>query len=297
LTDPRTSFQPGRRSKIALANDGDLTITFLGVGAAFATEAFQSNILLVKGPNHLLIDLGTKGSLALRKAGLSVLDITNLLATHSHADHIGGIEEWLLKSRYVGPGIHGCGIGEYRPNLFTTREYADTLWDASLRGGLQHADETGMLTLEDYVEIRLATPLEGYGRPVYDLTLGEGADALHVKLMRTRHIPSASPSWDDAFFSVGLLVDDRVLISGDTMFDRDLVQEFGADAEAIFHDCQESRGGVHASYGELVTLPDDLRAKTTLYHLPRGITERFEPANDGFAGWAKNFLMGSYVFK
>ena len=95
---------------------------------------------------------------------------------------------------------------------------------------------------------------------------------------------------------MGLLVDDRVLISGDTTFDLELIDEFGKDAEAIFHDCQDVIGGVHAAYPELLTLPDDIRNKMTLYHLPRGIVDKFDPQADGFAGWAKSFREGSYLF-
>jgi ribonuclease BN (tRNA processing enzyme) len=296
LISPRDSFRPGRRPKIALTNDGPLAITFLGVGAAFATEAFQSNMLLVKGRTHLMVDLGTKASLALRQAGLSVLDIEHLLATHSHADHIGGIEEWFLKSRYLAPRSRNCEIGEYRPTLYTTEEYARILWKASLRGGLERSERSRLMALDDYVNVVLAEPLAGYSRPVHRFTVGSGDDAFDVKLMRTRHIPTDAPGWEGTFWAVGLLVDDRVLISGDTTFDRELVEEFGAGAEAIFHDCQDVKGGVHAAYEELLTLPDELRQRMTLYHLPRGIIDKFRPEDDGFVGWAKPFRDGSYVF-
>jgi ribonuclease BN (tRNA processing enzyme) len=296
VTTSRYSFQPGRRPAIELSNTGDLQVAFLGVGAAFATEAFQSNIFLIKGRTHLLVDLGTKASLALRDAGLSVLDIQNLLATHSHADHIGGIEEWCLKSRYLAPKLMGGAYGDYKPNLYTTEEYLRVLWKASLRGGLELCEDAHTMTLHDFVEVHLADPQDGYGRPVWKFTVGEGDDAIRIKLMRTRHIPSRSKGWDRQFWAVGLLVDDRVLISGDTTFDPELIEEFGADAEAIFHDCQDVIGGVHAAYEELLTLPDDMRSKMILYHLPRGITEKFDPQADGFAGWAKSFREGSYLF-
>jgi ribonuclease BN (tRNA processing enzyme) len=296
LTTSRYSFRPGRKPAIDLGNSGELEVTFLGVGAAFATEAFQSNIFLVKGRTHLLVDLGTKASLALRDAGLSVLDVEHLLVTHSHADHIGGLEEWCLKSRYVAPRIMGCRIGDYRPHLYTTPEYVRILWKASLRGGLELSEDSGPMSLEDYLTVHLATPLEGYGRPVHAFGVGEGADRIEVKLMRTRHIPTSTPGWETGFWSVGLLVDDRVLISGDTTFDPELLEEFGKGTEAIFHDCQDGRGGVHAAYEELLALPDELRAKMILYHLPRGITDKFRPEDDGFVGWAKSFRQGSYLF-
>ncbi|MBW2278821.1 MAG: hypothetical protein JRF63_15115, partial [Deltaproteobacteria bacterium] len=62
MTISRYSFQPGRRPEISLTNSGELQVTFLGVGAAFATEDYQSNIFIKKGRTHLLVDLGTKAS-------------------------------------------------------------------------------------------------------------------------------------------------------------------------------------------------------------------------------------------
>jgi glyoxylase-like metal-dependent hydrolase (beta-lactamase superfamily II) len=259
---------------------------------------FQSNMFVVKGRTHVMIDLGSKASVALHDAGLSVLDVENLVVTHSHADHVGGIEEWCLKARYAAPFVRKVARGEYKPNLLTTEEYARVLWDATLRGGLEHSEEArpgGRMSLSDYVSLVYGDHLDGYGRPVYGLSVGQGADAIDLKLMRTNHVPDNSADWRTAFYSVGVLVDDRVFITGDTMFDRDLVEEFGARADVIFHDCQDFTGGVHASYEELRALPPHLREKTILYHLTDNARGKFEPGKDGFAGWAACYREGKYL--
>lgn len=292
-------FRPRKEGRIALTNDGSLELNFLGVGSAFATTMFQSNLFVVKGSNHVLIDYGSKASVALHKAGLNTLEIENLLVTHSHADHIGGIEEWCLMARYAAPFIKKCARGEYKPNLLTTADYAHILWDNSLRGGLEHSEETQpgrRLALSDYVNLVHGEYLTGYGRPVYRITVGSGDTAIDLKLMRTNHIPDSSRSWQTAFYSLGVLIDDRVLVSGDTMFDREVIDVFGSTAEAIFHDCQDYTGGVHASYEELRGLPGRLKAKTVLYHLPDAIKAKFNPEEDGFVGWAQAFDEGSYLF-
>lgn len=292
-------FRKAETGGIDLTNDGDLELVFLGVGAAFANTMFQSNFFIVKGSTHVLVDLGSRASIALDEAGLSVLDVENLLATHSHADHVGGIEEWALKARYAAPFAKGCARGEYRPNLLTTADYAHILWDCTLRGGLEHSEETQpgkRMSLSDYVNLIHGEYLSGYGRPVYRLRVGEGDDAIDLKLMRTNHIPDNSTGWQTAFYSVGILIDDRVFVSGDAMFDRELVDVFGTRAEAIFHDCQDFTGGVHASYDELKSLPAKLRKKTYLYHLTDGIEDKFDPIADDFAGWTRPFRKGSYVF-
>lgn len=291
-------FKTDKKGRIVLASDGALEVVFLGTGSAFATERYQSNIFVVRGKNHVLIDLGSRASMALNSAGLKVVDIQNLVVTHSHADHIGGLEEWCLMARYLAPYIKGCARGEYKPNLITTADYAHILWDYSLRGGLEHSEETQpgrRLALSDYVHLVYGEYLSGYGRPVYHTQVGDGPDAIDIKLMRTNHVPDSSMSWQTAFYSVGVVIDDRVFISGDTMFDRELSDVFGSKAAVIFHDCQNFTGGVHASFEELATLPDKIRKKTFLYHLPDGTTEKFDPKSHGFAGWAEDYTQGRYV--
>ncbi|MGC8766060.1 MAG: MBL fold metallo-hydrolase, partial [Brevinematia bacterium] len=86
--------------KLSLKNDGYLSLFFIGVGSAFTKKHYQTNLLIIKGDKHLLIDCRTKCPQGLYNIGLSVTDIENYLITHSHADHIGGLEEVGLINRY-----------------------------------------------------------------------------------------------------------------------------------------------------------------------------------------------------
>ena len=52
-------------SNIELTNDGYLSLFFLGTGNAFTKTSFQTNLLVVKGQTHLLIDCGTLCSYAI----------------------------------------------------------------------------------------------------------------------------------------------------------------------------------------------------------------------------------------
>jgi len=82
------------------------------------------------------------------------------------------------------------------------------------------------------------------------------------------------------------------------MFDAKYPTGYAKTAELMFHDCQLFQGGVHASYNELMTLPETVRAKMFLYHYgddweqPESWAKDADgftgnPVEDGFLGWAK----------
>ena len=96
---PAVSVQDA--ASIALRNDGHLSLYFVGTGAAFSKTLNQNNLLIVKGDDHLLIDCGSTCTRALHDVGVKVAELQNFLITHSHADHIGGLEEVQLFGRYV----------------------------------------------------------------------------------------------------------------------------------------------------------------------------------------------------
>jgi hypothetical protein len=93
---------------------------------------------------------------------------------------------------------------------------------------------------------------------------------INLKTFRTRHFPEQARSWEDAFYSVGFMIDDRVLFTGDTQYDEELIttmEELYAP-EVIFHDVQFFTGGIHASLKELNALPREIRDRTYLMHYP-----------------------------
>jgi len=106
--------------------------------------------------------------------------------------------------------------------------------------------------------------LECYPRETYEITYG----SINFKLFRTMHIPDYPGSWQNSFWSCGLIIDDRIMFSGDTRFDQDLIDSFTRlfDLEMIFHDCQLFTGGVHAGIEELNTLDKDIKKKMVLVH-------------------------------
>lgn len=246
------------KKPLSLTNDGQLSLFFVGVGSAFSKKHYQTNLLIVKGQDHLMVDCGTKTPQAFYELGLPITQLKNYFITHSHADHIGGLEEVMLMSRYML---------RTKPNIWITEGYQHILWDMSLRGGSAFNEEEAGINLEfgDLWKVHRPHWCQGYPRETYEFNVG----SLNVKIFRTMHTPGTTTNWQESFWSTGLLLDDRIFFSGDTKFDKDLLDTFPQkfDLEYIFHDCQFfPPGGVHASIEELKDLDPKLKEKMILVH-------------------------------
>ncbi len=263
---------------LELTNDGKLTFFFLGIGSAFSKLHYQTNLLIIKGQDHILIDCGTVCPTALYNYKSSIINISNFLITHSHADHIGGLEESALMGRYVT---------KKRPNMIITDEYKDLLWGNSLKGGLAFGEVYEGKPLEYHHFFNQIKPemISKSPRPLYEINVG----SINIKLFRTMHIPDSAKSWSDSSLSYGILVDNRVIFSSDTRFDIDLINWLLKDyptIEHIFHDCQFFPGGVHASFQELSTLDATIKEMINLCHYGDNY-KNFHPRDNGFSGFAR----------
>ncbi len=266
---------------IRFKNKGSLEFFFLGTGSAFSKKYFQTNLLIIKGSDHLLVDCGTLCPIAFYKYNSRLGSVDNLLVTHSHADHIGGIEEVALIAKY---------FSNKKVNVIITDEYKKDLWENSLKGGMSHGETPdGQYHDEEnfdsyFTQLRPSL-LTKEPRPMHEIQLG----SINIKTFRTKHIPHSNNNWDEAFYSIGILVDDRIMFTGDTRFDKDLIDmmlERYPSIETIFHDCQFFAGGVHSFYEDLKTLPSDIKQKMFLCHYGDA-AEKYDPEKDGFAGFAK----------
>lgn len=263
---------------LQIPQDGGLSFFFVGVGSAFSKIHFQTNVLVTKGKDHFLIDCGTICPYALHSYKSNITQIKNFLITHSHADHIGGLEEAALMGRY---------IAKEKPSMIISQEYKKILWEQSLRGGNSYGEMSAgkFLGFDDYfvqIEPKLISKKP---RPLYQVNCG----SIDIKLFRTKHIPDCVQSWKKSFYSLGTLIDERILFPSDTRFDPEMLYwmlESYPNIEYIFHDTQFFPGGVHAYYEELKTLPDDIKKIMHLCHYGDTFTE-YQPEADGFAGFAK----------
>lgn len=250
----------------------------VGCGSAFSKKHYQNNVLVVKGADHIMIDCGTRMPQALADHGRAVTEIDNWLITHSHADHVGGLEEVMLMSRY---------FVQKKPNIFITEEYQDILWNYSLRGNqYNEVHDDKYLTFEDYWNPIRPVPCGGQPRDTHEISIG----SINLKLVRTRHYPQQAKSWEDSAYSVAVIMDDRILFTGDTQYDPDLVTSYDElyHFERIFHDVQFSSGGIHAGLDEVVDLPPHIKQRTFLMHYPDSWRDQVQRVrNEGFAGFAQ----------
>ena len=270
-----------KKRPLTLTNDGKLSLFFVGVGSAFSKTHYQTNLLIIKGEDHLMVDCGTKATQALFELGVPVTSVRNWLVTHSHADHIGGLEEVMLMGRYMV---------RKKPTIIINPTYQNLLWDMSLRGGSAYNEERAgnILTFGDMWEIVRPVWLQGFPRETHEANIG----SINVKMFRTMHIPEQPDSWQSSFWSCGVIIDDRVMFTSDTRYDPELITSFNErfELEMIFHDCQFFTGGVHAGIDEIAKLPAEVKRKMVLTHYGDNWEGNLGKVKaGGFAGLAKQW--------
>jgi len=280
LNDSHGSAAP--RGEDLLKTNGELALTFVGTGSAFSKKLFQNNLIIAKGEEHLLVDCGSRTPEALDLLGLSVNSIHTYLITHTHADHIGGLEEVMLLGRYVA---------KRKTRLVITDKLKTILWNQSLKGGSawNESREGKPLGFDDYFNQARPSRVRGAERELCRIDLG----GLELHLFRTKHIPDSALGWEDSFPSYGVVIDRRIVFTSDTRYDPGLFPWLDSlfPIERIYHDVQMYTGGVHAGLDEIADLPASVKSMTWLMHYgDKGLEARDRVRNLGFAGLAEQWV-------
>jgi len=210
-----------------------MKITFLGTGGAFTKTLYHSNLLIEFDDTNLIVDFGYLTARSLHELKFPQVNVQNLFISHLHADHIGGIEELAIINRM---------IYNRKINLYIHKELINPLWD-SIKGGIMHNDEFDA-TFEDYFNI-------------HPVQKSFQINNISFELIKTNHIKN--------MLSFGLFFN-KILFTGDTKFDLQLLNEFGYRSDLIIHDCTFKSNPVHTYYKDLISIPETLKKKTFLIH-------------------------------
>ena len=219
----------------------------VGTGDAFSAERFGCSCV-VEGPGgHILVDCPDMIHAALRRASdasgwkVDARSMQDIIVTHLHGDHCNGLESlgfhrWLLKRD------HGVAL----PRLHCSQAVADRLWQRLAPA----MDQGGAAALHDYFEMRVMQP-----------SAATTIAGIEVRCHPTRHsVPTIALR-----FSVG---DRTIAWSSDTPFDATLVAWLERDAQLVVHETSPS--SVHTPIESLNTLPDGVRRRMRLMHMPDG---------------------------
>lgn len=278
-------------------NNMETKIKCLGTGSAFSQTMNQTSFLI---NDCILVDFGMTGPKSLKEAGVSYSQIQCVIPTHSHADHVGGLECLALYFRYVKNPRNSPAINSIIDNpipILITQEYQRELWDKTLRGGLEYNEEIDgkKLSFSNYFQPITPTWKSSQPREVHEADVNwmspNGWRTTHFELFRTKHVPDQKPNWESSYLSYGLFVDNSILITGDTRLDTDLIDMYGDKAQVIFHDCQFFPETVHAFIGDLRKYPKRITEKMYLIHYGDNYESQDVTQFAGLAQQTKNVLL------
>lgn len=125
-----------------------MKITVIGCGNAFSKVNGNQSFLLEEDGRTLLIDVGTRVPLF-----TDITKIDDYYVSHSHADHVGGLEEVAFTTYDWGTRpTHYSGFKSRKaPRLIANEALMKDLWNESLKGGLKSMEGFDS-TLETFFE-------------------------------------------------------------------------------------------------------------------------------------------------
>ena len=84
-------------------------LIFLGTASAVAFEGHENTYMVLQGDkSSILIDCAAKPLLQLKKTGIHFNDLSDLVITHFHADHVSGLANLLMDMWILGRQTKFC---------------------------------------------------------------------------------------------------------------------------------------------------------------------------------------------
>jgi ribonuclease BN (tRNA processing enzyme) len=146
--------------------ESNMEVTFLGTGSAMPTgERYQAGLVVEDDGRPLLVDCGSGILHRLEQSGIGYENISTVLLTHHHLDHVADILP-LLKARWlageeflevVGP----AGTKSLMDDLLDVHDYLDGRVDLRIREVGAHEFEVAGHEVEGY-ETRHSLPCLAY---------------------------------------------------------------------------------------------------------------------------------------
>ncbi len=92
------SVKPIRKSNQSAKTPHQTDLIMLGTGNAMVTECYNTCFILAGPGEKLLVDAGGGNGIMtqLKKAGIAICDIHNMIVTHAHTDHVLGVI-WVMR--------------------------------------------------------------------------------------------------------------------------------------------------------------------------------------------------------
>jgi ribonuclease BN (tRNA processing enzyme) len=248
-------------------------LRFFGAGGAFSRRyGTTCSLLSLPDGERWLVDCGRQAPDQLHHAGISWHEITGQLITHTHGDHIYGLEDFAF-SRYFyeGHGFASIRAGGPRIKLVSHSAVRREIWEV-LGTSLRYLpDPTAPIggTLETYFDPADPVSAEpAKDNPWAHAERFEVGD-LRVTMRETVHVP-CKPSTSIELELAAVRGKARPIAwwSGDSTVDADLLTRLEPRATVFFHDCTflEYPGQVHGSFSRLEQLPESVRRKMVLMH-------------------------------
>ncbi|MFC5835850.1 MBL fold metallo-hydrolase [Nonomuraea insulae] len=204
------------------------TVTLTGTGVPFPSpDRAGPGVLVSHSDVHLQIDAGRSTVMRLAQAGISPHQLSALLLTHLHSDHVSDVAD-LVHTRWVQDHMHGTGplpvvaVAGHAPG-FVRRVLAANEFDVNVR--VQHVQDGPPEVIGHWFDLP-DVPAEVWRSP---------CDRVGVEAVRVRHEPVEQ--------AVGYRVttpDGVVVVSGDTRV-CDEIAALSAGADVLVHEaCRSS---------------------------------------------------------
>ena len=268
-----------------------VSIIALGTGSAFTMKNWQTNFVIQVDEgdqkHNLLVDCGSDVRFSLRDQGMSYMDVEAIYVSHAHADHIGGMEYLGFTSYFDKRWSSKHNLA--KPTLFCERNLLRSLWDHSLRGGMEGLEGIDA-TINTYFD---AVPVERNSSFTFHGVKFDIVQSIHI---------SAKYCVVDSY---GIMFTDpvsgkRIYITTDVQFAPETsMMAYYKEADVIVHDCETMyKSGVHAHYDSLKTLKPEIKNKMRLLHYQDNVLDNWDEwskkaIDDGFYGFLKQGLIYS----